>query len=64
LPNNRAIAADTSSRAAATIPVVKGAAPPVAALIASPIPDKSDDATAIASGAAITYDTAVLLSDH
>ncbi len=37
-------------------PVVDGAAAPVAALIASPISVKSPDASAKASGAAITYD--------
>jgi hypothetical protein len=50
------MAPDTSSAAAAAIPVVEGAAAAVAALIASRISVNSPDATAIASGAAITYD--------
>src|SRR5882757_6139410 len=50
------MAADTSSPAAARIPVVEGAAAAAAPLIASPIPVKSADAAARASGAAITYD--------
>jgi hypothetical protein len=56
LLNNPVIAADTSSPAATTIPVVEGAAVAVAAVIASPIPLKSADAAANAAGAAITYD--------
>jgi len=50
------MAADTSSPAAARIPVVEGAAAAAAPLIASPIPVKSADAATRASGAAITYD--------
>jgi hypothetical protein len=56
LPNNAAIAADTSSPAAATIPVVGTAAAALAARIAESIPIKPVDATAKASGAAITND--------
>ena len=50
------MAADTSSPAAATIAVVEGAASDAAPLIASPIPVKSPDTAAMASGAAITND--------
>ena len=50
------MAADTSSAAAAAIPVVEGAAAVEASLIASSIPVKSPDAAAKASGAAITND--------
>ena len=46
-------AADTSSRAGAAIPVVDAPADAVASRIASPIPLKSDDAAAKASGVAI-----------
>ena len=56
MPNNLAIAADTSSPAAATILVVEVAAAASAAMIASPIPVKSAHAAVKASGAAITYD--------
>ena len=57
------IAADTSSRAGGTIPVVDGAAAAVASLIASPIPLKSADAVAKTSGAAIRKDD-ILGSNH
>src|SRR6185312_13908389 len=50
------MAADTSSPAAAAIAVVDGAAAAAASSIASPIPVRSTDAMATASGAAITYD--------
>src|SRR6185437_696138 len=56
LPKNRARAADTSSPAAARIPVVEGAAAAAAPLIASSIPVRFPAAAANASGAAITYD--------
>jgi hypothetical protein len=52
VPNNRVIAADTSSAAAGTIDVVEVAAADVAALIASPTPLRPADADAKASGAA------------
>ena len=45
-----------SFNAGAAIPVVDGAAAEVASLIASPIPLKSEDAAAKASGAAIRKD--------
>jgi hypothetical protein len=49
-------AAETSSCAAGISDLVEGAAAAVAALIVSRIPDKSDDAAARTSGAAITYE--------
>jgi hypothetical protein len=57
------IAADTSSNAGATIPVVDNAAAAVASLIASPIPPRSAVAAAKASGAAIRKDD-ILDSNH
>jgi hypothetical protein len=54
VPNNAEIAADTSSAAAGSTCVVEVAAAAVAALSADPIPVKSADAVANASGAAIT----------
>jgi hypothetical protein len=50
------MAADTSSAAAGGITVVAGAADALASLIASPIPLRSADAAANASGAAIRKD--------
>ena len=63
MPNSFVIAADTSSAAGAAIDVVDDDAADVASLIASPIPLKSDDAVAKASGAAIRKDD-ILGSDH
>src|SRR5271166_3517815 len=57
------MAADTSSAAAGGITVVAGAADALASLIASPIPLKSADAAAKASGAAIRKDD-ILGSRH
>jgi hypothetical protein len=56
-----AIAADTSSSAAASIPVVWVAAATFAAVSAEPVAAKSVAAEVISSGAAITYDMAVHL---
>ncbi|SOJ55825.1 hypothetical protein MSIMFB_03304 [Mycobacterium simulans] len=48
--------ADTSSAAAAARPVVEGAAAELAAVIAEPIPVKSEAAAASTDGVAITKD--------
>ena len=50
------MAADTSSAPAGAIPIVDGSAAEVVSFIASPIPLKSADAAATASGAAIRKD--------
>src|SRR5271166_4579623 len=57
------MAADTSSVAAGAITVVAGAADALASLIVSPIPLRSADAAAKASGAAIRKDD-ILGSRH
>ena len=46
------------------MPVVEGTAPAVAALIASPIPDKSDDASSNGLGCCDHIRHGVLLSDQ
>jgi hypothetical protein len=64
VPNKPEIATDTSSCAAASTCVVEPAAAACAARIADPIPVKSCDAAAKASGVATTKDDIISSSTH